>query len=52
MDLPLPLPLPPSSGLLSCLFTLALSVLEKGYANGKKRIVGSNLQNCSSLIVQ
>ena len=39
-DIELPLPLSPSSGLLSCLLTLALSVLEKGYVNGKRRIVG------------
>ena len=46
------LPLPPSSGLLSCLLTLELSVLEKGYLNGKRRIVGFNPQKCSSLIIQ
>ena len=46
------LPLPPSSGLFSCLLTLELSVLEKGYVNGKRRIVGFNPQKCSSLIIQ
>ena len=39
-DIELPLPPSPSSGLLSCLLTLALFVLEKGYVNGKRRIVG------------
>ena len=51
-DMQLPLPPSPSSGLLSCLLTLALSVLEKGYVNGKRWIVGFNPQNCSSLIIQ
>ena len=41
-DMELPLPPSPSSGLLSCLLTLALSVYEKGYVNGKRRIVGFN----------
>ena len=51
-DMELPLLPSPSSGLLSCLSTLALSVLEKGYVNGKRWIVGFNPQNCSSLIIQ
>ena len=37
-DMELPLPPSPSSVLLSCLLTLTLSVLEKGYVNGKRRI--------------
>ena len=51
-DKELPLPPSPSSGLSSCLLTLALSVLRKGYVNGKRQIVGFNPQNCSSLIIQ
>ena len=50
-DMELPLPPSPSSGLLSCLLTLASSVLENGYVNGKRRIVGFNPKNCSSLII-